>query len=445
MNRKITKFLVLIIAIVMLTSVAGCNLFAGEVLTNEPEPVYVTNLPNSSELTSSVDFPSDNALSSAEKLEAVKKVKRSSVAIKMDNQGSVSYGSGVIVDIDLKDKDGKQVETDDEFYIVTCHHVVAGMGDITVYVPDLNGRNIGDQDYDEKFIFTGVIDNKIHDGNDITLVGGDKETDVAVLKLDLRNNNDVTKADIVECQVPEDTYKPEQGEDVFAVGNPSGILPMTVSAGVISYVDRLVTVNSIGDMTLLQIDVQTNHGSSGGGLYNYRGQLIGITNSGSDEYDGLNYAIPHKNYYVEEGKDSGFITIAKQLIATKTNDNYGYVSGRWILGVTVKEQKLESGATALVVESVEKANNADSAGMKVGDVIKYVQYNGENGQNKVEITGNASLASALYEIRKTHKMGDFFYIYVYRMVDNEYKQEMLKLQLLKENIFCDTGVYPQTV
>ena len=440
MNRKISKILVLILAFAIALSAAGCNLFAGEVLTNNPVPVYVTNLPDSKDLEDNVDMPTDGALTSQEKLAAVKKVKRSAVAIKMDNDGAVSYGSGVIVDIDLKDGSGNQVETDDEFYIITCHHVIAAMGNIIVYVPDLNGRNVGDENYDEKFVFTGVIDNKMHDGNDITLVGGDKETDVAVLKLDLRNNNDVTKEDIVECQVPDDSYIPEQGEDVFAVGNPSGILPMTVSLGVISYIDRAVTVSSIGDMTLMQIDVQTNHGSSGGGLYNYRGQLIGITNSGSDDYDGLNYAIPHKNYHVE---DNGFITIAKQLIATKTKDNYGYISGRWNLGVTVKEQKNDNGDAYLTVESVEKASNADSAGIQKGDVIRTINYNGANGPVKVDITGNSSLASALYEIRKTHKLGDSFNITVYRKVGTEYTPYNLKLQLLKEYIFGDTGVYPE--
>lgn len=440
MRKKFSKILVLILTLAITLSAAGCDLFAGEVLPNEPEPVYVTNLPNSSELSDNVNMPSDSALATAEKLAAIKKVKRSAVAIKMDNEGSVSYGSGVIVDIDVTDSQGDQVESDDEFFIITCHHVIASLGEITVYVPDLNGRNIGDEDYDERFIFTGIIDNKMRDGNDITLVGGDKDTDVAVLKLDLRNNNEVSKEEIVECQVPEASYVPEQGEEVFAVGNPSGILPMSVSLGVVSYVDRVVTVSSIGDMTLLQIDVQTNHGSSGGGLFNCRGQLIGITNSGSDEYDGLNYAIPHKNYYVE---DNGFITIAKQLIATKTNKNYGYVSGRWILGITVKEQKLENGDLSLVVESVEKANNADSAGMKVGDIIKTVKYNGAEGEIIADITSNAVLAAVLNEIKQTYEMGETFKIEVYRKVGAEYVKEQLNLTLSKEYIFCSTNDYPQ--
>jgi S1-C subfamily serine protease len=314
------------------------------------------------------------------------------------------------------------------------------MGNITVSVPDKNARNLGDDDYDESFVFTGVIDNEIHSGKEITLVGGDKDSDIAVLKLDLSSNKKVSKEDIVECQVPDSDYTPRQGEEVFAIGNPSGILPMTVSVGVISYIDRAVTVNSVGDMTLLQIDVQTNHGSSGGGLFNCYGELIGITNSGSDEYDGLNYAVPHKNYYVE---DSGFITIAKQLIATKTEDNYGYISGKWILGITVKEQKKENGELYLQVESVEVASNADSAGIRKGDIIASVEYDGK----KVDITGNASLSSALYEIRKTHGFGKDmkgeFFISVYTKENQEYVLYKRTLAIKKEYIFCDTGVYAE--
>ena len=76
------------------------------------------------------------------------------------------------------------------------------------------------------------------------------------------------------------------------MGNPTGYLPGTVTKGIVSYINREVSVEDIGTMTLIQVDAAINHGNSGGGLFNLAGELIGVVNSGADDYQGLNFAIP---------------------------------------------------------------------------------------------------------------------------------------------------------
>ncbi|MBQ3046940.1 MAG: trypsin-like peptidase domain-containing protein [Clostridia bacterium] len=439
MKKTLSKILILSLALLMALSMAGCYLFFSEEPEDVPETFTYTLLPDSGDLADNVDFNSPTENGSFNRLAAINAVARSVVAISIQNSVGTSYGSGVIVDIDASGK------TSDQFYILTCHHVISGEGNITVSVPDKNSRNTGDENYDKNFEFTGTIDNNksMHAGSEITLVGGDKDSDVAVLMLDLKGNENVKAEDIVACQIPKDDYVIQLGEDVFAVGNPSGMLPMTVSNGIISYIDRLVTVGSVGDMNLLQIDVQINHGNSGGALFNYYGQLVGITNAGSDEYDGLNYAIPYKNT-TNVKEDQGFVTIAKQLIATKTDSNYGYISGRWMLGVTVKEEALENGGVRLKVEEVIKNGNAEESGMLAGDIITKITYKNADGETKMDdITTSAGLSAALSEIKKAYKIGDSFSMTLARIENGQYVSKTIDFKLQVEYIFCDTGERPK--
>lgn len=113
----------------------------------------------------------------------------------------------------------------------------------------------------------------------------------AVLRIDLTNNSyGLSESELVKAQINDGDLT--VGQDVFAVGNPTGYLPGTVTKGIVSYINREVSVEDIGTMTLIQVDAAINHGNSGGGLFNLAGELIGVVNSGADDYQGLNFAFP---------------------------------------------------------------------------------------------------------------------------------------------------------
>lgn len=186
-------------------------------------------------------------------------------------------GSGVIVTADG--------------YIVTNNHVIDGASNVTVRTKD-------GTEYKAE------------------IIGADADSDLAVLKIE-----------------PEKAFTPaifgdsealSVGQQVVAVGNPLGELGGTVTTGIISALDREVTVDG-KKMILLQTDAAVNPGNSGGGLFNLKGELIGIVNakSSGDSVEGLGFAIPA----VTASKTVG------ELI------EYGYVRGRVDLGLSLYDVK----------------------------------------------------------------------------------------------------------
>ncbi len=433
MNKIFQKMTAVIAVLIMCLSFAGCSLF------EQPDNGAYDGqgLPDSSVSAQSIVFKTqeETERKCLTRAEAVSKVERSVVAIQMDKEGTTSYGAGVIVDL--------EDNVLNEFYVLTAHHVIADGGSITVYVPDTNTRNYTDENYDENFKFEGIIDNIIHEDNAITLVGGDAESDVAVLKLDLEGTS-VSSQDIIPAKLPATGYSLMRGEDVFAIGNPSGKLPMTVSAGIVSYLDREVYVGEVGYMNLIQIDVQINHGNSGGGLFNMYGELVGITNAGSEVYDGINYSIPFKTTYVE--KDTGFINIASQLIGTKTESNYGYISGRWQLGITSQQKEWRDGTKYVVLTAIVSGSNVDkcnkanpASAIKVEDVITKIIYNDGKEDVEVSISTISDLSSAVYQMKKYIELGDSIKIVVERTNGRVTETIESTITLTVQNVFCNTG------
>lgn len=188
-------------------------------------------------------------------------------------------GSGVIIDAD----DG---------YIITCAHVVDGASTVTVTLK--NGTKYNAE-----------------------LIGSDSRTDIAVIKIDGK--------DLVEANLG-NSDNLVVGQTAIAIGNPLGTLGGTVSSGIISALNREITIDGQG-YSLLQIDTSINPGNSGGGLFDIEGNLIGVVNakSGGDgsgtTIEGLGFAIPINQA----------IEVAKSL-----TDN-GYVAGRVSLGIYVYE------------------------------------------------------------------------------------------------------------
>ena len=229
-------------------------------------------------------------------------------------------GSGVIID-----SDG---------YIMTNNHVISGARKITVTL-----RN-GDE-YEAK------------------LVGTDSTNDVAVIKIN-PDGKELTAA----------TYGNSDqlvvGEMAVAIGNPLGQLGGTVSTGIVSALNRDITIDG-QEMNLLQTDASINPGNSGGGLFNQYGQLIGLVvakSSGSD-VEGLGFAIP-----VNTAAD-----VAQQIIKAGGNVNSQKASGNAVIGVTVanlqsRELAQEYGFdTPGVYVSAISSINAQEAGFRIGDRI----------------------------------------------------------------------------
>ena len=232
------------------------------------------------------------------------------------NQVESGAGSGVIIS-----SDG---------YILTCAHVVDGASTITV--------TIGDKDYTA------------------TLVGEDTTSDIAVIKIDADGLTPATVGNSDSLKV---------GQSVMAVGNPLGELGGTVTGGMISALNRSVTIqgsSSVNTMSLIQMDASVSPGNSGGGLFNMNGELVGIVNakSSSSDAEGLGFAI-HIN---------DAIKVAQELLEN------GYVTGRPYLGITYlavedaqTAAQLGVNAYGVYVVEVVKGGPAEKAGLQAGDRI----------------------------------------------------------------------------
>ena len=387
---------------------------------------------------------------SSDLVEAVAKVERSSVMIVIGNSSS---GSGVIVDMSF-DSSGENAASwkndSNVIYIITCHHMmsqestsgITPVGEITVYIPDEN-CNYENTNY----IFDGYIGNEqpsvYNNGYGgkkyaVTLVGGDYESDIALLKLDLnipaKSGNKLSADKIVKAQIPDFStgYTTRKAETVFSIGNPTGTLPGTVASGIVSYLERKTAVSDVGVMTLMQIDVSTNPGSSGGGLYNMFGELIGITNAGNTNYTNINFAIP---CYLSNG--NGFVDIVAQLGGTATETNYGYVSGRKAkFGFTITQGTDDSNNSYLYISSVNTNSISYNSGLRQGDEVVSIKV-GADGTTK-----SISQMSTFQDIMSELKAGDEVTLNVKRTKQNGWKTTTIDVavKMITESYhFCNTG------
>ena len=216
-------------------------------------------------------------------------------------------------------------------YIVTNNHVVEGATQIKV---TLNDRRV----------LTGK------------LVGTDKLTDIAVVKVDAQNLPSIAWGD---------SSKLHPGQTVLAFGSPFGSLQFSVTRGIISALNRpnTFTDNRRAPGGLIQTDAAINPGNSGGPLVNARAELIGINNgiiTESGSFAGAGFAIPSQTVR----------SVADQIIKSGSA-HHGY------LGISMNDVTPENAsffklkdADGAIVSQVSPDSPAAKAGLKSGDVIR---------------------------------------------------------------------------
>ena len=238
-------------------------------------------------------------------------------------------------------------------YIVTNYHVIEDASKITVT----------------------FVDGKSYDA---TLVGGDEENDIAVLKIDAAGLATVVIGSSDNLVV---------GDQVYAIGNPLGELTFSLTGGYVSALDRNVTMSDGRRMNYIQTDAAINSGNSGGALFDQYGQVVGIvsaklSNNGDTSeasVEGIGFAIPIDNVWsmITDIMEYGYVTGKPYMGIINTNvsgeaQRYGVPAGAYVLGVV-------------------DSSCAAKAGLQEGDIITKL--------DDTDITSSDDLQNALAEYR----------------------------------------------
>ena len=318
---------------------------------------------------------------------------------------TIYQGSAPTTAVNLASVDGHTVLTPEEIYAANLGAAVGVNGDVTTNAWGYTVRNavsgsgfVISSNATSSYIVTNyhVINNvqdiKVFfangDSYDATLVGGEEDNDIAVLRIEVGNLQTVTLGDSDALNV---------GENVYAIGNPLGELTFTFTGGYVSAKDRSVTMSDGTVMNMLQTDTAINNGNSGGPLFNEYGQVIGIvsaklssTSSSEASVEGLGFAIP-----INDVRD----------MITSIIEN-GYVTGKPSMGILLddvpqaaQQYGVPAGAEVLAILD---GSGADKGGLQAGDIITAV--------NGTEV----SSVSALQEAVKEYKAGDKVTFSVYR-------------------------------
>ena len=332
----VTLLCVGLAALVVLTGAAIGVLQRGGALRERPAPGEVPSF--------SIEPPPEQTEDGLSTVEIARTVSPSVVCINVYEPGSISIagsGSGIIFNA--------------EGFIVTNAHVVENSSAITVQLDD--GREMS-----------------------AWVVGADARTDLAVVKI---TADDLTPA------VFGDSNALQVGERAVAIGNAAGEFSGTVTQGIISGLNREVTLesgNSYVTMSLIQTSAAINPGNSGGALVNRFGQVIGINSAklNSALYEGIGFAIPTAD--------------AQPIIADLID--YGYVKDRVALGVMVIALSPATGPAndlpeqGLYISAVEEYSDLNRHDVTVGDVILKA-----DGVTLVT-------TSDLLDVLETHKPGE---------------------------------------
>ena len=262
---------------------------------------------------------------------------------------SASSGSGFIIS-----EDG---------YIVTNYHVINGASSVKVTL--YNG-----------------------DTYDATVIGGDSDYDVAVLKINASGLQPVTLGESADVNV---------GDTVLAIGNPLGELTFSMSQGIVSSCDRAINVDGT-PFNMIQVDCSINPGNSGGPLVNLYGEVVGIVSAKYSTYssttvEGLGFAIPISDVrsIITDIMENGAVTDKAYMAITAGTMNE-QMAAQFNIDVT----------EGVFVYSVVEGGAGDKAGLRLGDVITKM--------GDKTLTSRQDLSAAM----KGYRAGDTVTLTVYR-------------------------------
>ena len=248
-------------------------------------------------------------------------------------------------------------------YIVTNYHVVRDAN--TVKVTLYNGETY-----------------------DASVIGGDSDYDVAVIKIEASALSPVTLGNSADVNV---------GDPVLAIGNPLGELTFSMSQGIVSCCDRAINVDGT-PFNMIQVDASINPGNSGGPLVNLYGEVVGIVSAKYSSYssttvEGLGFAIPISDVQaiitdiIENGQVTG-----KAYLAIKAGTMTEQMAAQYDIDIT----------EGVFVYSAESGGAGERAGLRLGDVITKL--------GDTEITSMTDLTMA----KKGYRAGDTATLTVYR-------------------------------
>ena len=254
--------------------------------------------------------------------DSVVEIKTQYVVHSFYQQVKEGAGSGVIV--------GKHDINGKGYFIITNAHVIEGT----------NTNEVASE------ITVTLTDGTEYDAS---VFGYDPVGDIAVLSI-TEPNKELRLATFINS-----SNDVRVGDDVLVIGNPLGSLGGSVTNGYVSALDREINVDG-KVMNLMQTDAAVNPGNSGGGIFNLKGELIGIVNAKSSGtgIEGIGFAIPSDDAYK---------------ILTDFIEN-GYVTGRPTLGISC----VKNGKYVQVV-SIKEGTNENA--LAVGDQICFARVLGQ--------------------------------------------------------------------
>ncbi len=274
----------------------------------------------------------------------------------------VSYGSGVIYDID---------ETNNVVYVVTNYHV------IYVY----QNSAVADE------LYVNLYGSETSDARiACSFLGGSEKYDLAVLKIQGVGAQTIIKSNAKEVEIAEFNDLIE-GESVLAVGNPEGD-GISVVSGIVSkdseYVNYSIS-STVYNHRVFRMDAAINKGNSGGGVYNADGYLIGIVNAKFkstysygelDVVEGMSYGIPITNVvsvadYVIKYCDGETKTTVKAY-------QFGITIGGANGGTKIVDSVAIKTEDVAIIE-ISSSYLAEKIGLAQGDIFKEISITKENG------------------------------------------------------------------
>ncbi len=290
-------------------------------------------------------------------------------------QQGASSGSGIIIG-----------QNDKEILIATNYHVISGNDSLEI-----------------TFIDTTTAEAYVK--------GTNPQMDLAVVSVALDSLSVETKASIaVATMGNSDSLK--LGEAVIAIGNALGY-GQSVTTGVVSAIDREISMEDGTTGNFIQTDAAINPGNSGGALLNVKGQVIGINSSkiGGTYVEGIGYAIP-----ISAAEP---IISDLSLLETKFKVNE---EERGYLGISVDEISVDlfnrfNIPQGVFVTELQEGGGADLGGMKVNDIII--------GFDSFQIESYDDLQEAM----QYYKIGDTVPVEVMRMQNGTYESVTLQITL----------------